>query len=117
MRVVDDGSGAIASLASGGVALLHPQEQVFTAMLTGWRNQQLARRLAFSTVEQRERMVRAFAAHAQTYPWQWTAQLVDEWMTDLRAVRGVPGLDAARLPDRGAAVLRLRHRQRLRLAG
>jgi integrase/recombinase XerC len=89
MRVVDDGSGAMTSLASGGVALLHPQEQVFTAMLTGWRNQQLARRLAFSTVEQRERMVRAFAAHAQAYPWLWTAQLVDEWMTDLRAVRGV----------------------------
>ena len=79
----------VASIASGGVALLHPQEQVFAAMLTGWRNQQLARRLAFATVEQRERMVRAFAAHSQSYPWLWTAQLVDEWMTDLRAVRGV----------------------------
>jgi hypothetical protein len=79
----------VASLAAGGVALLHPQEQVFAGMLTGWRNQQLARRLAFATVEQRERMVRAFAAHAQSYPWSWTAQLVDEWMTDLRAARGV----------------------------
>jgi hypothetical protein len=80
VRVVDDGSGAgsVASIASGGVALLHPQEQVFAAMLTGWRNQQLARRLAFATVEQRERMVRAFAAHSQSYPWLWTAQLVDE---------------------------------------
>lgn len=66
MRVVDDGSGSVASLAAGGVALLHPQEQVFTAMLTGWRNQQLARRLAFATVEQRERMVRGFAAHAES---------------------------------------------------
>jgi integrase/recombinase XerC len=91
VRVVDDGTGAgaVAALGAGGVTLLHPQEQVFTAMLTGWRNQQLARRLAFSTVEQRERMVRAFAAHAESYPWLWTAQLVDEWMTDLRAVRGV----------------------------
>jgi len=91
VRVLDDRSaaGSVASLAAGGVALLHPQEQVFAAMLTGWRNQQLARRLAFATVEQRERMVRAFAAHAQSYPWLWTAQLVDEWMTDLRAVRGV----------------------------
>jgi hypothetical protein len=34
------------------VALLHPpQEQMFTAILGGWRNQQLARRLAFSTVD------------------------------------------------------------------
>jgi site-specific recombinase XerD len=91
VRVLDDrpAAGSVASLAAGGVALLHPQEQVFAAMLTGWRNQQLARRLAFATVEQRERMVRAFAAHAQSYPWLWTAQLVDEWMTDLRAVRGV----------------------------
>jgi len=91
VRVLDDrpAAGSVASLAGGGVALLHPQGQVFAAMLTGWRNQQLARRLAFATVEQRERMVRAFAAHAQSYPWLWTAQLVDEWMTDLRAVRGV----------------------------
>jgi site-specific recombinase XerD len=92
VRVLDDSSaaGSVASQSTGGgVALLHPQEQVFAAMLTGWRNQQLARRLAFATVEQRERMVRAFAAHAQSYPWLWTAQLVDEWMTDLRAVRGV----------------------------
>jgi integrase/recombinase XerC len=92
VRLVGDGTGpagAGSSLAAGGLSLLHPEEQVFDAMLSGWRNQQLARRLAFSTVEQRERMVRAFAAHSQSYPWLWTAQLVDEWMTDLRAVRGV----------------------------
>ncbi|MER6173603.1 hypothetical protein [Streptosporangium sp. NPDC001681] len=47
----------------GGVPLLRPEEQVFAAMLDGWRNQQLARRLAFSTVEGRERDVRMFAAH------------------------------------------------------
>ena len=56
-------------------------------MLGGWRNQQLARRLAFSTVEGRERAVRAFATHAGAFPWEWTPTLVDEWMTDLRAVR------------------------------
>lgn len=90
--LVGDGTGpagAGSSLAAGGLSLLHPEEQVFDAMLSGWRNQQVARRLAFSTVEQRERMVRAFAAHSQSYPWLWTAQLVDEWMIDLRAVRGV----------------------------
>lgn len=69
--------------------LLHPQEQVFTATITGWRNQQMAGRLAFATVERRERVVRAFAGHSQSYPWLWTAQLIDKWMTDLRAGRGV----------------------------
>ena len=33
------------------VPLLHPEEQVFTAMLGGWRNQQQARNLAHGTVE------------------------------------------------------------------
>ncbi|MFJ9760579.1 hypothetical protein [Streptomyces sp. NPDC101149] len=32
-----------------GVPLLRPGEQVFEAMLDGWRNQQLARNLALST--------------------------------------------------------------------
>lgn len=92
MRVGDVRPGStsvIPPLPGAGVALLHPQEQVFDAMLGGWRNQQLARRLAFATVEQRQRQVRAFAVHAQAYPWFWTSALVDEWMTDLRAVRGL----------------------------
>jgi integrase/recombinase XerC len=71
-----------------GVPLLHPAEQVFEAMLTGWRNQQLARNLAFSTIEGRENQVRAFARHCGTFPWEWSPQLADEWFTDIRAVRG-----------------------------
>ncbi len=72
-----------------GVRLLRPDEQVFTAMLDGWRNRQLARNSSFGTVESRQRSVRAFAEHAQVLPWRWTPQLVDEWCTDLRAVRRV----------------------------
>lgn len=83
------GSAASELAGSGSATLLHPQEQVFEAMLGGWRNQQLARRLGFVTVDQRERMVRAFAGHSQCFPWTWSAQMCDEWMTDLRAVRGV----------------------------
>lgn len=45
-----------------GVALPRPGEQVFTAMLTGFANQQLARNPARTTVEGRENMVKAFAA-------------------------------------------------------
>lgn len=72
-----------------GVALLRPDEQVFEAMLEGWRNQQLARNLKFSTIEQRENAVRAFAAATNTYPWRWSPQMVDEWLGDGRAVRGI----------------------------
>ena len=56
---------------ASGVPLLRPEEQAFAAMLDGWRNQQLARRLAFSTVESREQAIRAFAAHADAFPWAW----------------------------------------------
>lgn len=69
-----------------GVALLRSDEQVFEAMLEGWRNQGLARNLARSTVQARERQVRAFQAHAATFPWEWTALHADEWFADLRSV-------------------------------
>jgi site-specific recombinase XerD len=70
-----------------GVALLRPDEQVFAAMLDGWRNQQLARNLAVSTIDGREKVVAAFARHADVFPWEWTAALVDDWVGDLRAVK------------------------------
>jgi hypothetical protein len=38
-----------------GVSLLRPKDQVFSAMLAGFANQQLARNLARSTVEGREK--------------------------------------------------------------
>jgi hypothetical protein len=47
------GSGSAGLHLAAGVVLLRPEEQAFAAMLGGWRNQQLARRLAFSTVEGR----------------------------------------------------------------
>jgi len=89
--LVDRGAvrpGAAGLVLAGGLPLLHPQEQVFDAMVDGWRNQQLARNLAASTVAGREEKVRAFARHSDAFPWQWTAQLADEWLGDLRGVRG-----------------------------
>jgi hypothetical protein len=63
------GRNGLAAGAAGlhlvdGLSLLRPEEQVFTAMLDGWRNQQLARNLAFSTINGREKAVQAFARHA-----------------------------------------------------
>ncbi len=85
-REVGDGAAARLHLVDG-VALLRPDEQVFQAMLNGWRNQQLARNLAFSTIEQRERTVRAFVDYTNAFPWDWTPQFADEWFADLRAIR------------------------------
>nr|WTB04038.1 hypothetical protein OG546_07220 [Streptomyces antimycoticus] len=80
--------GAARLYLADGVPLLRPEEQVFEAMLDGWRNQQLARNLALSTINGRERKVRAFAAHADAFPWTWSSPLADEWFGDVRAVRG-----------------------------
>lgn len=81
--------GAVGLHLIGNLPLLRPEEQVFTAMLDGWRNQQLARNLAFSTIEGRENAVRAFTRHADAFPWTWTPQMIDEWMGDLRSVRNL----------------------------
>ncbi len=74
---------------AGGAVLLRPEEQVLEAMLEGWRAQQLARNLAFSTIGKRLTAVAAFARHADAFPWAWTAQMADEWLGDLRAVKGL----------------------------
>ena len=50
MAVGRDGTPGSAGLhLAAGVPLLHPGEQVFAAMLEGWRAQQLARNLALAT--------------------------------------------------------------------
>jgi integrase/recombinase XerC len=71
------------------VPLLRPGEQVFTGMLEGWQAQQLARNLAFTTISKRVGVVQAFAGHADALPWEWRSQMVDEWLADLRALRGL----------------------------
>lgn len=69
---------------TGGVVLLHPEDAVFEAMLTGWgRQQRGGRRLVQRTIGQREGVVRQFMIYANEYPWNWSASHVDEWMTHL----------------------------------
>src|SRR5438445_13404364 len=85
-----DGTPGSAGLhLAAGLPLLHPDEQVFTVMLEGWRAQQLARNLALATIGRREAVVRAFAAHADAMPWQWGPQMLDEWLGELRGVTGL----------------------------
>lgn len=70
-----------------GVALLHPDEQVFEAMLSGWERQQHSRYLAEITISQRLAALRRFGRFTNAYPWQWRAQDVDEWTTTAIAER------------------------------
>lgn len=82
-----DSSGR--ALGLGLVRHLRPDEAVLEEMLTGWRNQQLARNLAFSTIDAREKLVRRFVVSINEYPWNWRPQHVDEFFGDLRAVAGL----------------------------
>lgn len=82
-----DSSGR--ALGLGPVRHLRPDEAVLEEMLTGWRNQQLARNLAFSTIDAREKLVRRFVVSINEYPWNWRPQHVDEFFGDLRAVAGL----------------------------
>lgn len=68
-----------------GVRLLRPEEQLFEAMTKGWRHQQLARHLAFETIDARVRMVARFQAFTNSYPWQWSPADFEEWVQELRS--------------------------------
>ncbi|OXM54472.1 integrase [Amycolatopsis alba DSM 44262] len=87
MRPIGVAPGAASLQLVGGVSLLRPEEQVFSAMLAGFANQQLARNLARSTVEGREHTVRAFSHYVNAFPWQWSPAMIDEWLGDLRSLR------------------------------
>jgi integrase/recombinase XerC len=82
-------AGAAHRVVAAGVPLLRPDAQVFEAMLEGWRQQQLSRSLAFSMVDALLDLLRRFQVHNGDYPWRWTPQHLEEWSTDLRAVRGL----------------------------
>ena len=94
--------GAASLVLVDGVPLLHPEVQVFEAMLEGWRNQGAARNLAGSTLTTREGQVRRFADHANAFPWQWSPQLADEWFADFVRSGTVPGRRCAATRSRSA---------------
>jgi len=72
-------------LVSGAVA--HPAEQMLQAMLEGWQSQQLSRGLNVTTIDSGESVVRRFHAHNNEWPWLWTPQMLDDWVSDLRMRR------------------------------
>jgi integrase len=74
---------APARLVESSTVLLHPEDQVFDAMLAGWADQQKARNLSRDTIRERLSLVRRFYRHTNEYPWVWTAQHLDEFSADL----------------------------------
>lgn len=77
-----------AAVPGAGVRLLQPAEQTLEEMLQGWRNQQLARNLAFDTIGSRERMVRRFARVSGGWPWTWAPRDVDDFLAHVRESAG-----------------------------
>lgn len=82
-------AGAAHLVVVSGAALLRPDAQLFDAMLAGWAAQQTARRLSPATISSTVGLVRRFQEHTGVFPWEWTPAHLDEWSTDLVAVRRV----------------------------
>ena len=70
-----------------GVRPLRLEEAVFDAVLRGWHNQQKARGLS-RTSKGREWAVRRVQKQLGLWPWESTAEAMDEWFED-RFVAGL----------------------------
>jgi len=80
----DEPQGSARLELVNGVALLHPEDAVLEAMLSGWAKQQRGgRRLQPKTIADRQAVVRRFVLFADEYPWRWTAGQLDEFMASL----------------------------------
>lgn len=73
------------------------QNEMFNEMLRGYAAMLLAAGRDRDSVGKLLQMLRGFVVWADAWPWEWTAQDVDEWSADLR--------------DRGLALSTLRNRQ------
>jgi len=71
----------------GGAPLLHPEQQVFEAMVEGWRDQQLARNLKSDTISERLGAVRRFQRFTNDWPWSWRPVDLEEFTAQLRGER------------------------------
>lgn len=83
------GGRSVAGVASqlfvvGASVLLRPDEQVFEAMLGGWRDQQLSRNLSTDTITARVDLVRRFQRFVNDWPWTWQARDLEEFTAEVR---------------------------------
>ncbi len=66
------------------VGLLRADQQVFEAMLHGWRAHLLARGLSPAYITSSCRVVERFQEHTNDFPWTWQPVHVDEYLADRR---------------------------------
>jgi integrase/recombinase XerC len=107
--------GASALTLVSGVRLLHPDVQVFEAMLDGWVRQQASRNLAARTVQASAGAVRRFQAYSGEFPWRWSPAHLEEWTADLRGVHGLARSTIRSYQLQVRSVFALRVRPRLRM--
>jgi integrase/recombinase XerD len=81
--VVSDLPGSARLSLVANVVPLDPESAVFSAMLSGWSDQQRARFLRPVTISARESVVRRFADFTNEYPWQWRPDDADAWFARL----------------------------------
>ena len=72
--------GPLALVAADGAVPVSPGAALLEEMLAGWRRQQQARRLTARLIDERERVVRQFAAYTGCWPWQWSAAQAETWV-------------------------------------
>jgi integrase/recombinase XerD len=75
------GSAALSLVSK--VLPLNREAAVFTAVLSGWADQQRARVCKPPTVQARATLVRRFAEFTGAYPWQWRADDADAFFSKL----------------------------------
>ncbi len=66
-----------------GTTVLHPEETVLAAMLTGWTHQMRSRLLAPGSIGPRIATVRRFCEFTNEYPWRWSPSDLEEWTSSL----------------------------------
>lgn len=59
---------------------LRPEPMLFDGMLSGWADQQAARRLSGSIIASRERVVRRFQVFCGGWPWSWREDQLERWL-------------------------------------
>lgn len=84
MKRISDSSALGRLHVLGGEDLQVPEHEMFEALLDGWRSQQLSRNLSFTTIANGERVVRRFQDHAGSFPWGWTSEEFEAWISGLR---------------------------------
>lgn len=74
---------ALDRLFGTGVRPLRLEAAVFEAMLEGWERRQRSRMLRETTIRSAARLVRRVQVSAERWPWEWSAEDLEDFISDL----------------------------------